>query len=507
MLDFNKKTMKKYNLIKLSFITLLLVLVSCDEILDESPDNRTDIDSLEKVSELLVNAYPQALYTPFLEPMSDNADDKSFSATQTRLNDLMYEWGDFFDDDEDTPTNYWNEAYEAIAQANQALASLDELGEVDVEQRGEALLCRAYAHFMLVSIFAKAYNPSTASSDLGITYITAPETTLLPQYTRNTVEQVFDNIEADLIEGLKYVGNDLSYNEPKFHFTARAANAFASRFYLIKGEWQKVIDHSNEVLGSGLGVEDIRDYANDYRAAGLSYSEISFRFASAIEPANLLLTTGLSVYNRNHFSLRFQLSGDLARELFFSGNAAGLAWSEQVFGQDLFFNVPKYDEYFRTTNQAAGIGLPFVQTPILTTDETMFNRAEAYAMLGELQLAADDLNTLLSVKSQGYTGAAVLTTDAITTNFGVAPSFYSPYYDIPANALPFINVILETKRSVFYNEGLRWFDIKRHDIVVEHERDVTPSVSETLTLPKGDARRALQIPTEAQSRGILPNPR
>ncbi len=499
--------MKKNNLIKLSALVMFLAFVSCDEILDETPDNRTEIDSLEKISELLVNAYPQALYASFTEPLSDNADDKSFSATQIDLNDFMYEWEDFFDDDLDTPTNYWNETYEAIAQANQALASLDELGATDVNQRGEALLCRAYGHFMLVNIFAKAYNPSTASTDLGVTYVTEPENTLLPDYERNTVQEVYDNIEADLVEGLRYIGNDLNYSEPKFHFTSRAANAFASRFYLVKGDWDKVIQHSNIVLGNGSGVEDIRDYANDYRAAGLSYSERSFRFSAAIEPANLLIAVGGSIYGRNHFRLRYQLSGDLARELFFSGNAAGLAWSEQVFGQDLFFNVPKFDEYFRTTNQAAGIGLPFIQLPLLTTDEVMFNRAEAYAMRGDFQLAVDDLNSLLSVKSQNWTPDRELTVTDIETNFGIDSNFYTPFYEIPQGTLPFINVILDTKRTVFYNEGLRWFDVKRHDIVVEHDRDVTPSVSETLTLPKGDNRRALQIPTEAQSRGILPNPR
>ncbi|KAA5826174.1 RagB/SusD family nutrient uptake outer membrane protein [Algibacter amylolyticus] len=500
--------MKKYNLIKLPIIALLLVMVSCDDILDESPDNRTEIDSLDKISELLVNAYPQALYTPFLEPMSDNADEKGFSATTSRLNDLMYEWGEFFDDDDDTPTNYWNEAYEAISQANQALASLDELGETNVNERGEALLCRAYGHFMLVNIFAKAYNPTTASTDLGITYITKPENELLPQYSRSTVQEVFDFIEADLVEGLKYIGNDLNYSEPKFHFNARAANTFASRFYLVKGEWQKVVEHSNKVLGSGSGVEDIRDYTNDYRGAALSYSERAFRFSSAIEPANLLIIVGSSVYSRNHASLRFQLSGGLARELFFNGNAAGLAWSEQVYGgSDVVYNVPKYDEYFKVTNQAAATGTAFVQTPILTTDEAMFNRAEAYAMLGEFQLAADDLNTLLSVKSEGYSSDAILTTDDITNNFGVDSNYYTPFYTISGDALPFVNVILQTKRSVFYNEGLRWFDIKRHDIVVEHVKQVTPNVSETLVLSKGDNKRVLQIPTEAQSRGILPNPR
>ena len=484
---------------------ILLVFTSCDDILDESPDNRTEIDSLDKISELLVNAYPQALYAPFLEPMSDNADDKSFSADQTDLNDFMYDWRDFFDDDEDTPTNYWNEVYEAISQANQALASLDELGETNVNQRGEALLCRAYGHYMLVNVFAKAYDPSTASSNLGIPYVTAPETTLLPKYSRNTIKEVYDNIRADLVEGLKYLGNDLNYSEPKFHFTTKAANAFASRFYLTVGEWDNVIKHSNIALGSGSGVENIRDYENDYRLAGLSYSERSFRFTSSIEPANLLLIVAESLYDRSHFRLRYQLSGDLARDLFFRGNAAGLRWSEGVFGQDLFYNVPKYDEYFRTTNQAAGIGNAYVQAPVLTTDETMFNRAEAYAMQGKLQLAVDDLNTLLSVKSQDYTSDDALSIDNVNANFSIDPEFYSPFYDISADALPMINVILSTKRAVHYNEGLRWFDVKRHNIEVVHERDITPSVSETLVLSKGDNRRALQIPTEAQSRGIMPN--
>ena len=31
--------------------------------------------------------------------------------------------------------------------------------------RGEALVARAYAHFMLVTFFAKAYDPATAASD------------------------------------------------------------------------------------------------------------------------------------------------------------------------------------------------------------------------------------------------------------------------------------------------------------------------------------------------------
>lgn len=500
--------MKKINIIKLVILIPFMFLTACDDILDVTPDNRTEIDSLEKISELLVNAYPQAIYAPFLEPMSDNADDKSFSATENDLNNFMYEWSDFFETANDTPTNYWNDTYAAISQANQALLSLDELGYTDVNQRGEALICRAYGHFMLVNMFAKAYNPETASTTPGITYIKTPENILFPQYTRNTIQEVYDNIEADLVEGLKYIGNELNYGKPKFHFTTRSANAFASRFYLVTGEWQKVVDHSNKVLGAAASSADLRDYANQYRGPGLTYDQRRTRFSSALEPANLLIVVGGSLFARTHAGARFQLSGSLAQTLFFSANPAGLAWSENVYGgTDLVYNVPKYIEYFKTTNQGAGTGSAFIQIPLLTTDEVILNRAEAHAMLGNFQLATDDLNAILSVRSQAYTAAAVLTPERITNNFPVDANYYTPFYSITPEALPFVNVILRTRRTIFYNEGYRWFDVKRHDIEVVHRRDVTPRVSETLTLPKGDNKRALQIPTEAQARGIEANPR
>ena len=150
-----------------------------------------------------------------------------------------------------------------------------------------------------------------------------------------------------------------------------------------------------------------------------------------------------------------------------------------------------------------GIGLAFLQVAILTGDETMFNRAEAYAMLGDFQSAVDDVNTLLSVKSQNYSSASILGLADITSV--IDPNFYTPFYSIPADALPIIDLILETKRSVHYNEGLRWFDIKRHDIAIDHTYDKTPNNPITISLVKGDNRRALQIPAEAQARGIEPN--
>ena len=496
----------KYNIIKA--VALFLLVSSCNDILDETPDNRTTIDSAEKIAELLVGAYPDAAYAPFLEPMSDNAGDKGPSAETdddqaTTLNERMFFWEDLNKIDEDTPTNYWNRAYKAIAQANQALLSIDELNggsEFDY-LRGEALLCRAYAHYMLVNIFSKAYDPDTAATDVGIPYISEPETVLLGEYERGTVENVYENIKADIELGLPLIEDN--YGVGAFHFTKKAANAFASRFYLTTGEWSKVIEHSTLAISGG--VQALRDWENDYSPA--TYSEQTALYASAtLESANLLLISAESSFDNYHATARYQLNSDKRDEIFPSANATGQPWSYSVFGSnDLYYNIPKFQEYFKVTNQAAGTGNAFVTYVLLSTDEALLNRAEAYAMLGQLENAAADINMSYSVKTEDYLAAFdELDIDAIQSRFEVTdPDLYTPFYDIPTESLAFVNAVLTIKRTIFYNEGLRWFDNKRHNMVINHE-DIFGNI---YTLPKGDKRRLLQIPEAAQSFGIEENPR
>ena len=162
-------------------------------------------------------------------------------------NSQNYNWEELDDVQRNTPSFYWDACYTAIAHANQALEAIEKLGNPAnlKAQRGEALMARAYSHFMLVSIFSQRYNPATAKTDLGIPYILEPETVLLKKYTRNTVEEVYNNLEKDIELGLQLVGDD--YSQPKFHFNKAAAKAFASRFYLVKGNWDKVLANSDDL--------------------------------------------------------------------------------------------------------------------------------------------------------------------------------------------------------------------------------------------------------------------
>ncbi len=63
---------------KLFYISLIaaapLMLASCDDFLDETPDSRTEIDNEVKAEKILVEAYPRTAFIQVNELMSDNHD-------------------------------------------------------------------------------------------------------------------------------------------------------------------------------------------------------------------------------------------------------------------------------------------------------------------------------------------------------------------------------------------------------------------------------------------------
>jgi hypothetical protein len=63
---------------------------------------------------------------------------------------------------------------------------------------------------------------------------------------------------------------------------------------------------------------------------------------------------------------------------------------------------------------------------------------------------------------------------------------------------------LEERQKEFIHEGLRWFDIKRFEIPVEHQLQD----GSVVVLEEDDNRKVLQIPQAAiDVGGLEPNPR
>lgn len=483
-------------------LLILICITSCDDFLSEKPDNRTEIDSPEKIKELLVEAYPQMSYFEIAETMSDNVFDSGLATTLVR-NEQNYNWEINTEaTDIDTQAYYWDACYKAIAHANKALEAIEELGSPASlnPQRGEALIARAYSHYMLVSLWSKRYNPSTAATDLGVPYVTKPETELITKYKRNTVAEVFDFIEKDIEEGLRYVTND--YKEPRFHFNVAASKAFASRFYLVKGNWDKVIELSNDLGSRPEG--KLRDFST-YESIGVEDQQL--RYGASDVETNLLIVSANSIVGRLYSLNRFNLSGLRRPEIYgATTNLFNKAYYYNFYSSNgsITLFLPKFYEYFKYSNVTAGIGDPYVAEVLLSNDEFFLNRIEAHVMKGEIDTATEELEYFLATRTPTYNPTTDKLTEAkVVAKFPVIADEYTPFYSLTPVQASYVKAIAETRRRDFIHEGLRWFDIKRFNIVVKHETSNKPAN----ILAKDDNRRALQIPLHASSTGLELNPR
>jgi hypothetical protein len=490
----------KYREIKLAALLLSLVaLSSCEKYLSTVPDQRAELDKPEAVSELLVNAYPKGNYQPFCESMSDNVVE-NIQVAPTLTNLQAYKWEDVESTGVDWPINYWNQCYKAIAVANQALKAISEAADPTAyqAQKGEALVARAYAHFMLVTLWAKPYDENTSNTDPGIPYVLEPENVVHKQYERKTVAYVYQQIEKDLLEGMPLISDD-SYKKPSFHFTKRAAAAFATRLYLFKEDYEQVIKYADQAFPNNSMV----DYLRDWKAYALMSSSVRTQtYNRPSEKANLLLTEGISSWTFNYGNAyRFSVSTDILYPITLKSYNnlvnADLAYVT-VANSNKNVYVQKLHAHF-VSPLNSNLGNYYLYVPLFTAEEVLFNKAEALAMLNRTDESLALLNILLPKRVKGTYNA---------TDHDLTPTKVQNHYNGADIQTAVVNAVLDLKRIEFVHEGIRWLDILRKRMRVEHPvADMTITGQFNTVLEPNDPRRQIQLPPSTVLAGLEPNKR
>lgn len=507
---------------------------SCDDFLNEMPDNRTTINSEQKVKSLLVSAYFDNDYNLFTEYMSDNMDEYQNTYTE-RFIDELYKWQDPTEVNNESPERFWQTAYAAISTANTALESIDKLGgpktTVLRECKGEALLCRAYAHFMLVNIFSLHYNPATAGKDLGIPLQYKTGSIIGEVPSRGTVAEIYASIDKDIQEALPLIG-DTHLNVAKYHFNTKAAYAFACRFYLYYEQWDKAIQYANACLGTSPK-SMLRDWSYVASNIPTQIQQRAQHYVSSELNCNLLLATGMS--NAGYAFGNYHIWKKYAHGPYLTNNEdadANNIWGDSKFydgtydysgtgfSYTIFWRVPFL---FETKDAVAGTGYRRSIFPLLTTDECLLNRAEAYIMKGRYDEAAADMTLWMQniVKTD-----KVLTPQNITDFYKPLPYSYSdenkmtstikkhlnPAFKIDAEGSTqesMLQCVIGFRRIETMPWGMRWFDIKRYGIEIPRRLMSLDGTPQKITdfLSKDDPRRAVQLPVKVIDAGVTPNPR
>ena len=516
------------------------ILASCSDQLDTLPDNRTTLDTPKKIAGLLVTAYPDRTPTLFNEWMSDNTDYMGAQNSQgNRGGDQYFFWQEQTEGGNDSPEQVWMLYYEGVYKANEALAAIEDQGgpknDILRNSKGEALLIRAYDHFILANEFCRPYNGKTSTKDAGLYYATgiADFSAAAEQSNRGTVADVYAKIAADIEAGIPLL-ND-TYEVPKYHFNKQAAYAFATRFYLYYEKWEKAKEYADKLLGSNPAAS-LRDY-RALQAMPLSKSEQAIKIAeaycSASANCNLLVQTSVSSAGMALApwltSKRYTLTNYLSEtELFQSNNIWGtssnLIWKPFTAnqGEANFALLMKLPREFEIRNTTTGSGYLRTLNVDFTMDEALLNRAEAEIMLGQNDAACADMTIWMK---NFFNTNVTLTPTSVQTYFKTVPYAYadaakmvpsfkkhiSPRFTIDAEGSvqeSLLQCLLNFRRIETVHQGMRWMDIRRYNIEIPRRLiGANGRPSKNLDwLEKDDPRQVVQIPQSIREAGVAGNP-
>ena len=516
------------------------ILASCSDQLDTLPDNRTTLDTPKKIAGLLVTAYPDRTPTLFNEWMSDNTDYMGAQNSQgNRGGDQYFFWQEQTEGGNDSPEQVWMLYYEGVYKANEALAAIEDQGgpknDILRNSKGEALLIRAYDHFILANEFCRPYNGKTSTKDAGLYYATgiADFSAAAEQSNRGTVADVYAKIAADIEAGIPLL-ND-TYEVPKYHFNKQAAYAFATRFYLYYEKWEKAKEYADKLLGSNPAAS-LRDY-RALQSMPLSKSEqavkIAEAYCSASADCNLLVQTSVSNAGMALapwlISKRYTLTNYLAEtELFQSNNIWGtssnLIWKPFTVnqGESNFALLMKLPREFEVVNTTTGTGYLHTLNVDFTMDEALLNRAEAEIMLGQNDAACADMTIWMK---NFFNTNVTLTPTSVQTYFKTVPYAYadaakmvpsfkkhiSPRFTIDVEGSvqeSLLQCLLNFRRIETVHQGMRWMDIRRYNIEIPRRLiGANGRPSKNLDwLEKDDPRQVVQIPQSIREAGVAGNP-
>lgn len=476
------KNSRKYNF--LIFATLFLI-TGCSSFLDQAPDDRVEIRTLEQAEQVVTGAYND-FGIRSLDACTDNYTRVTGVSNSYTIIEDLYTWSRDFRDQEhqDCPSTFWEMGYATIATVNHALEELGQIQMKPEEQgyadaiRGEALLIRSYQHFMLVNVFGKHYNKLTAVEDPGVPYVKTVEKSMVHHYDRNSVEEVYEEAEKDLLEAIRLLeANPQYFKKNKYHFTFATMYLYASRFYTWRNRNGKDVedaikfaDKSIAAFGGMQVMRNWEEYGTDYNGQ----TDITQAEVGMVQECDTW-TVGAALCYSMTISVRDK---QLKKNPFGFGDYRTL--QNYSYPGDMF--VPAF--YFVIDYQTMKTA-----TDIFPLAEAMLNAAEGYTRQGLFDNALAYLHELGKHVYKDYKKDIVHVENLKT--------LYKTFSGTDAMT----QYILFERRVQFLCKGMRWFDIRRYNLDVEHELTNGQKVKLSEMAPE----RCFQIPRYAIQAGMQPN--
>jgi SusD family. len=235
---------------KIIIIVLAIFLGSCNY-LDVEPVGQVMPRSVDDYRAMLTSAYNGSWnYRYRLAWPSDEVGDLASDFGTYTSTILNVTWRA---DNNLAQENSYQDFYKAIFYTNEIIDKIDNAeqdGSTDSKSqiKAEAYAIRAYCYFDLLNIYAKWYDASTASTDLGVPVTTSID--IKQKFPRLSVEEVYKQIFSDLEQAINLMEVDSQPKEYNYRFSKISLSAFEARVRLYRGEWDKALTLAEKVIGS-----------------------------------------------------------------------------------------------------------------------------------------------------------------------------------------------------------------------------------------------------------------
>ena len=412
---------------------------------------KTDVSTLKQS---LNGVYSKASWTVTIGSTATLSDDVIKGGQNGGAHDDSYKWT--YSASTGDHNDLWSSYYSVIAEANTCLENAEGVkAETEADKKelndikGNAIFLRSYYYFDLLRFFADFGDKSS----YGVPYTDKP--VLLETLGRNSVEECFASLAADLTTAVSLLGNEHPQNDG--YASKDAARALLARIYLYAKDYDKAYAMAKTVLDANP-IATIGEY-----------------------PA--LWTDGTT--KEVLFSLNRTSKDEKLGEIFFWGDNSSLFEAAPSFiasfdASDTRLRLFVDDGVDRDgtpvkriiKHKGATDNVGLVNEKLLRSSEMLLIMAEAKA---QTDIAEGNrlLNQLRQERISGWQPAA---------------------YQSKAELLGQIQ--LERRHELCF-EGHRWFDLRRWDMPI-----VKTEIGKTLDV--GDFHRLMPIPkSELEANAVI----
>ncbi len=248
--------------IVVGLLALLVFTTACEDFLYQEPrlsqTNELTLSTFEGLQAATLGAYTP-LYSSdwYGRDFVVTADLKGGNAKKGPISSGRFFTDYLWNNTPQATHGLWTRAYQLIGRANNVLEVINAgFSEPGIEQEqidqlaAECRFLRGLAYFDLARLFCQPIAQGSGMNQLGVPVVLTYE---LGQPARNTLGEVYDQIEVDLINAETHLA-EVSPNggtDSKGWATKSVAQALLARYYLYTEDWDNAADYASMVINSG----------------------------------------------------------------------------------------------------------------------------------------------------------------------------------------------------------------------------------------------------------------